>query len=339
MIEVSEHKRLLALRDYGVLDTDREASFDEIAQAAATFCNVPIAAISLVDDVRQWFKAEVGLGVRETSRDVSFCTHAMHEDALYVVPNAEQHPLFSENALVTGDPNIRFYAGAPIKTSDGIPLGALCVIDTQPRPEGLTEAQTAVLNVLARQVEAQLQLRRLVEEQAKVAANQANKMARAAQREERLVAALASARVGWWDWDVPANIVRAASISPATMASRQRRLNAACRWRSSTPMSIPPTLPWLRVAVEDAVATGEFFSEEYRIIQSNGEMLWTSARGRCLRDDDGRPWRFPGVATNITDRKRTEERLREADVGRELAMQAAQLGLFDHNPIARRTLL
>ncbi len=329
---VTEQQRLQALRRYGVLDSPEERSFDEIAEAVARFCNAPIAAISLVDETRQWFKAKVGLDVRETPRQLSFCQHAMLREDIYVVPDAAEDALFSANALVTGDPNIRFYAGAPIKTSEGVPLGALCVIDVEPRPHGLTEEQTSVLNLLAKQVETQLELRRLVQDQAAAARQQAELRAAAVQREERLVSALESAEVGWWDWDIGQGLVVGNEVMADAFGLDRLDVIGGAPLNSFFSNVHPGDLPWLKDAIETAVETGEPFREEYRLVHPQGQIRWTSARGRCLRDEHGKPWRFPGVAIDITDRKLTEQKLRESDIGRELAMQAARLGRFDHNP-------
>ena len=332
LADFSEDARLAVLRSYGVLDTPADAAFDEIAKAAAMFCRTPISAVSLVEDTRQWFKAEVGLGVRETPRDVSFCAHAMHGDDLYTVHDAERHPLFSSNALVTGGPNIRFYAGAPIKSPDGAPLGALCVIDTVARPEGLTDDQAMVLQVLANQVEAQLRLRRVVQEQDVSAKQEAMLKVAAIEREERLVSALHSAEVGWWDWEIATDMVIG---SPTLAQVFGLDPDEAAR---GLPLDAffgnihPADSRWLRESIDEAMETGASFEEEYRLVAPDGVERWVSARGRCLRDEHGEPWRFPGVIIDITDRKSTEQRLREADMGRELAIQAAQLGRFDHNP-------
>lgn len=130
----NELTRIDALKRLNVLDTDPESEFDALVKAASLVCDVPISLISLVDDKRQWFKANVGLpGVKETSRDFAFCAFAIHGDGLFEVNDASQDDRFSDNPLVLSDPNIRFYAGAIIKLSDGSNIGTLCVIDTKPK--------------------------------------------------------------------------------------------------------------------------------------------------------------------------------------------------------------
>ncbi|QIJ73973.1 PAS domain S-box protein [Methylobacterium sp. NI91] len=159
-----EAARLRALDRYRLLDTPREQDFDEIAEAAAELCEAPIAVVNLVGDGRQFFKAEVGLGVRETPLETSFCRQAiLHNDFLYV-PDATHDPRFAGNPLVSGEPGLRFYAGALLKTAEGQPIGTVCVLDTRPRE--LSERQRRGLMRLARQAMAQMELRRAFREQA-----------------------------------------------------------------------------------------------------------------------------------------------------------------------------
>ncbi|MES2339198.1 MAG: PAS domain-containing protein [Pseudomonadota bacterium] len=145
-----------------MLDTPRESSFDELADLAAKLCDTPIAVVNLVGADRQFFKAEVGLGVRETPFDSSFCAKAILEDEFLLVPDTTQDARFDCNPLVLGEPHIRFYAGALLKTADGVTIGTLCVLDYRPRD--LTELQQHTLRILARQVMAQLDLGKAVRE-------------------------------------------------------------------------------------------------------------------------------------------------------------------------------
>ncbi len=153
-----EAGRLKALRKYRILDTDPEQAFDDLTLLASQVCGTPIALISLVDESRQWFKSRVGLQAHETSRDVSFCAHAIQQPGLFIVPDAMNDARFRDNPLVLDDPHIRFYAGAPLVTREGDALGTLCVIDRLPRT--LTEGQKNALEAVQRQAEAQLELRR-----------------------------------------------------------------------------------------------------------------------------------------------------------------------------------
>jgi GAF domain-containing protein len=154
----NEKKRLKVLWEYNLLDTVPEVVFDDLTELAANICEAPIALISLVDEKRQWFKSKFGTTVNETSRDISFCAHAIQQADLFIVPDATKDQRFATNPLVVSDPKIRFYAGAPLITPDGYALGTLCVIDKMPRE--LRPEQKQALRLLARHVISLLELRR-----------------------------------------------------------------------------------------------------------------------------------------------------------------------------------
>ena len=152
-----ELSRLKDLYEYDVLDTEAEKSFDDLTQLASDICETPISLISLVDPDRQWFKSKHGIDVAETARDISFCSHAILENQVFEVQNALTDTRFHDNPLVTKDPNIRFYAGAPLITPRGNAIGTLCVISDKPKK--LSSKQINALTVLSKEVIAQLELR------------------------------------------------------------------------------------------------------------------------------------------------------------------------------------
>ena len=155
----NERERLLALHECDILDTPREPLFDSLTQLAAQVCEAPIALVSLIDSQRQWFKSNQGLfDMRQTSRDIAFCAHTILSDQLLEVPDARRDVRFMSNPLVTHEPRVRFYAGVPLRDARGFGLGALCIMDYQPRR--LTQVQRQALESLARLATALLEQRR-----------------------------------------------------------------------------------------------------------------------------------------------------------------------------------
>lgn len=153
-----QEERIASLRSYAILDTEREADFDEIVDLASQLCGTPISVVNLIDLDRQWFKAEVGLGVRETPIESSICAHAILETDFVEIADTLTDPRMAGNPLVAGTPGLRFYAGVLLVGQSGLPLGTLCVLDYLPRE--LTDLQRTALKVLARQVMVQIELRR-----------------------------------------------------------------------------------------------------------------------------------------------------------------------------------
>ncbi|HEY0615889.1 MAG TPA: ATP-binding protein [Candidatus Elarobacter sp.] len=167
-IPPSEERRLAALREYELLDTPSEALFDAFTRLASELCDTPISLITLIDADRQWFKSAVGLGIRETPRELAFCAHTILDEGIFEVDDATADPRFADNPLVTGEPGIRFYAGVPLRAPDGEAVGTICVIDRKAR--SLTPEQrkslAAIADAVVEQMEARRALLRLVTESA-----------------------------------------------------------------------------------------------------------------------------------------------------------------------------
>ncbi|OLP50280.1 GAF domain-containing protein [Allorhizobium taibaishanense] len=308
LAEQRERRRLAALRSYDILDTPREKDFDDIAALAARVCATPIAVVNLIEDNRQFFKAEVGLGVRETPFDSSFCARAILEDDFLIVPDARDDHRFKSNPLVTGEPHLRFYAGAVLKTSDDLPIGTVCVLGFE--PQELDALQQDTLKILARQVMVQLELRKALKEKAREADVQRRlserRLARVTameQQDERSRNAQAAGRIGTFELDVKTN---------AMLVSRE-----FCRI-----FGIPERASYLateiedRVIQEDRVMRSNLINRrdgtaspdvDYRIIRADDEELrWISRRARFVHDDKGEISRMVGVVFDTTDAKLKE---------------------------------
>jgi GAF domain-containing protein len=197
--DMASDDRLESLRSYGILDTAPEPAFDDIARLAAHICQAPIALISFVDQDRQWFKSEIGLGLRETPIEASICAHAIAQRGLFLVADASRDERFADSPLVTGESQIRFYAGALLQAADGHALGTLCVLDRVARE--LSSDQQDALRALAGQVMAQLDLRRIIAAQAHALARQEQAERALRQSEDRFRTLLATTTDIVWTTD------------------------------------------------------------------------------------------------------------------------------------------
>jgi len=291
-----EGDRLRALKAYGILDTEPEAAFDDIVHLASRICETPIALVSLVDETRQWFKAERGLGLKSTPVSQSFCAHALASDEIFVVPDATADPRFADNPLVTAPGGIRFYAGAVLRSPDGFGLGTLCVIDDKPRPAGLNDLQRESLAVLARQVMAQLELRRAVKQREEgvraLAESEAKFRAIADSMPQMVWSTLPDGfhdyyNARWYEFTgVPTGSTDGEGWNGMFHPEDQER--AWARWRHS-------------------LETGELYEIEYRLRRNDGVYRWTLGRAQPIRDEKGRITRWFGTCTDIDDLKRMEQ--------------------------------
>lgn len=314
-LDVDDRARLEALERYGVLDSGPDAAFDDIVSVAAKACGTPFGLVSLVAAERQWFKAKVGIEARETPIEQSVCAHALGETELLIIPDLTKDPRTSANTLVTGEPHLRFYAGAVLKTPDGHALGSLCVIDVEPRPEGLTESQRDILVILARQTMALLEMRKAVivgvDDLAEQSREQQRKDAAAAavaSQEIKLRLAIHAARMGIFDYDL---------VSGELMwDARVRELFGAS---SAGPVTYEGSFlkgvhPDDREAADRAVqealdpAGPGVFDTEYRTVAPDGRVRWLAARGQTVVEA-GRVTRFVGAVRDVTARRELDDRI------------------------------
>jgi len=303
-IPADELKRLRSLAALDVLDSAPEREFDALVKAAALVCGVPIALISLVDVDRQWFKANVGLpGVTETPRELAFCAHAILQDGIFEVADAEADPRFADNALVTGDPSIRFYAGATLRLHDGAHAGTLCVIDRQPRR--LDASQREVLGHLAEAAAHALEGRRALraERILKEAAERANTALAAS--EERFRALSDASPLGVFATDAQGSCTYTNARWQAIYGLTQEQ-SLGNGWSSTLH-------PQDRGAVfaewQRAAALGAEFDMAFRIMRADGQTRSVRSRARAKHAGDGSIAGYVGSVEDITDRLGIEQAL------------------------------
>ncbi len=302
-----EQARLAALRSFAVLDTAPEKEFDDLVELAALVCGTPMAAISLVDEKRQWFKARKGFTVPETPREISFCTHALHQRELFIVPDATKDERFAKNPLVCGAMHVNFYAGAPLALAGGAVLGTLMVMDREPRL--LSAGQQNALEVLRNEVIAHLELRRRRNELQATEADRANILASAL---DGIVVIdhtgricefnPAAERIFGWSREAALGRTIEETIVPQEMRPQHREgLSRLMRTGEER-------LIGKRVELQGLRADGTTFPAELSIVRSPG----------------AEPPRFIGFLRDISERKRAEAALR--------ASEAKLRAIFDAEP-------
>ena len=286
----NEHQRLQALRRYAILDTPHEAAFDRITRLVARLLNVPISTVTLVDERRQWFKSSYGLQARESSRDLAFCAHAILSDDMTVVADATRDERFHDNPLVTGDPHIRFYAGAPLKSADGFKLGTLCAIDTVPRQFSAEERE--ILDDLAAIVTDELELRLAMRERSQQAA------------------AIFHMNSGILvtDPNLPDNPIVFANPGFFGMTNyfAEEIIGQNCRILQG-----PETDRETAVQIREAIAARRVFHGEILNYRKDGAPFWNELTISPVFDDAGQLTSFVGLQTDVTERKRTADQLRQ----------------------------
>ena len=321
-----ESKRLIALDATHIIDSGSSPEFDAVVALVRDTLNIPICLVSLVDANRQWFKAKCGLNVDGTDRDLAFCSYALLSDDVLIVKDACADSRFASNPLVTGEPHIRFYAGAPLLISPGIALGTLCVIDTEPREMSpsevlllrrLAQVVTSLIRghglaydaaAFAREAECQ---RLIVEEQARDLRL----------RERRFLQTEQIAKVGGWDVDLDTGTV---SWSDETYRIYEIPLGTSISLDLA--LSAYPDKERARLTnlLERTLQNSTGYDDEFEFITASGALKWVRVVGEAELYE-GKPRRLFGTFQDVTERHRSEERLWKA------ANRDSLTGLFNRN--------
>lgn len=300
MFALDEPTRIAALQDLEILDSAPEPLFDRLTELAALTFDAPISLISLVDVDRQWFKAGVGVGITETPRELSFCAHAIKNSQVMVVPDTTLDPRFRENPLVTGFPNVRFYAGAPLITPEGAGIGTLCVLDDKPRP-AFNPEQQAKLRSFADSVMQALLLRRRARE-----TEQVNRLA--AERLRLLSLAERVTELGAWSWR--------RGEAGVTWSDEVYRLfglgagGASPRLEDMLAHYHPEDAIRIRAAIDRALTAGEDYRLEAEITLADGRRRDTISHGVAQRDAQGAVIGLYGAIQDVTAMRLADRDLR-----------------------------
>jgi diguanylate cyclase (GGDEF)-like protein/PAS domain S-box-containing protein len=302
--DAAEKSRLNTLKSFHILDTPSEEVFDHFTQMAARICETPIAAITFVDERRQWFKSVVGLNLSETERSISFCTHAIRGKRPFIVPDALQNPLFADNPLVVGPPHLRFYAGMPLVSPDGFAIGAFAVMDKKPR--NLTEIQIAALEMLAEQVMMHIELRHQRQELEQVVAERDRINAELLRQTNHLREAQRIAEIGSWEWLIGTNhviwsdeIYRILGINRADFKESYDLFMSLVH---------PEDRSLVLNTVEPTTEGREPLDIEHRIVRPNGEVRYLHERAEMFVNEEGRRI-LAGTTQDVTAQRKSQEQL------------------------------
>ncbi|MFT8246232.1 PAS domain S-box protein [Roseomonas sp. BN140053] len=314
----TEAERLAALHRTGLLDTSPEQAFDDLVRLAAELLGMPMAGIHLVDADRQWGKAEVGLGTRHIAREVAFCPHTLLQPGGMVVPDATRDPRFADNPLVTGGPGIRFYAGMPLE-AEGLPIGALCVLDTVPHAQGLDERQLFTLRTLAAQVSTQIALRRALAERNAALTELTRRGALQQQTlnsvtDYAIISTDPQGRVSGWNTGAE-NVL---GWTEAEMLGQPTE-------RFFTPEDRAAGRP--AAEMREALESGRGSDERWHV-RADGRRFWANGTTMPLRDEAGAAVGFVKVLRDRTEQHRAEQALRDAELGLRRAQEAGRVGVF-----------
>ncbi|MGE7368255.1 GAF domain-containing protein [Neorhizobium sp. NPDC001467] len=334
--ERDDTRRLEALALYNILDTPSEPEFDDIVLLAGHLCHAPVALVSLLDRDRQWFKARLGFDRSEGPIEQSVCQHALSSPDVLVIPDLTLDPRTNDNIAVTSDPHFRFYAGAPLISAEGVPVGTLCVIDYAARPNGLTEMQRKSLSALARQVVVLLEMRHTSSRKDDLFRRQKRISSEVRAIAASSIAAQEAGGIGTFDIDI---------------ASGRMKISAeGCRiFRLPVQDEYPADVIYDFILPEDrhlpsadkTRADGSAMLEaQYRIVTPREGIRWISRRASFHHDADGRPVRMVGTLQDITEQRAAQARMQAmmelGDVLRD--MEDVQQAAFDAAELMARAL-
>ncbi len=323
----NELQRLAALRGLQVLDSPAETEFDALVRAASLVCEAPIALLSLVDEQRQWFKANIGLpGVSETHRDLAFCAHAIHGDQVFEVPDALQDARFADNPLVTQEPHIRFYAGAPVQLSDGSRIGTICVIDRQPRQ--ISDTQRQILMQLAIAASRALEARQSEilyrAQQRQVQENEA--------RQREMYEATPSMH---YSIDVAGKFLAVSNRMAEFLGYQREELLGRSPADFMTPESRQRAQ---RTVFPEFLRTGESHNVPYQLLRKSGEVRDVLISAILVRDAQGQPLHSLSTVEDVTGFLRAERELQAERLRLSNIVNGTGAGTWEHNFVTGITL-
>ncbi len=302
---LQEHKRLMAVKSLEILDTPPESDFDDLVNLASKIFEVPISTVTILDSHRQWFMAAVGLTVKETPRDVSFCTLAIQQHDPLIISDTSMDPRFANNPLVINAPHLAFYAGVPLRTSGDVAVGTFCIMDKIPRE--LTDSQINILMLLANQAMKLLELRteRNKYRDLVIESELINKQLD--ESEQRWKFALEGSGDGVWDWDIENNI--------SYFSTKWKEMLG---YEDDDLLNSPEA--WLSIIHKDDLLTvqkrlNDYLNKsideyklEHRVLCKDQSYKWILTRGMVVEwNAAGSPKRMVGTHTDISNRKQTEE--------------------------------
>ena len=317
----NEEERLQALDALQIIGSERLPEFDAVVEAVAAIFDCPIALVSLVGEEEQWFKAKCGLEADGTPREISFCQHSILSDDLFIVPDAQEDPRFSDNPLVTGDPHIRFYAGCPLSIDGRNRLGTLCVIDRVPRTP--SQDQLDQLRRLGAVVEGLIKAHQMRKDKEAALAEAAREHELAAHESDLLEEITSVSGVGGWELCVRSNTL--------TWTEKTKEIH-------EVPDDFQPTVDFalffyppdsrdiISKAVSDAIEHGVSWDAELPFVTAKGRNIWVRAAGRPIVEN-GEVVRLVGAFQEVTERKKTEQSVRYSEAVQRATLQTLSEGV------------